>query len=105
MLTNKFMPTIASAVNPYCSYNSVHILDIEYGINDYVIISSTVDKIRVANHIKGEFHPKGTKLVPNLPRYIFKCKIRYENNEDGRAYFKYGTEKIYLDECIRTNLT
>lgn len=68
---------------PIAYYNSglsgVLIYDILYGIEDYVVCSHSTD-------VKGKFH---------------KCKI-YSNNKGH--YFKCNNQRIYLDECVKTNI-
>lgn len=55
----------------------IRIVNIEYGIDDKVWYIDMQDKLH-------------------------KVKISYTTK--GRAYFMYGSMRIYLDECIKTDL-
>lgn len=70
--------------------DGVPIHSIEYDIDDYVTVPV---KLLSRKNSKGEQKP-----YTRLRHY----KIRYESSD--RAYFLYNRRKIYLDECIRTDL-
>ena len=105
MITKEFTPNVAVAVNPYNSYSSVGIVDIEYRIEDYVLWGVSpayiTRKVRVYNSWGGYSETNEEETLPNKERLVHKSKVRYENTEEGRAYFKVCKEKVYLDECVR----
>jgi hypothetical protein len=64
----------------YYGYSGIEIKKIQYGIDDYVIY---VDGILCEN------------------KNVHKSKIRYNNRG---AYFMHGNNRIYMDECMRTDI-
>ena len=68
------------AVFPMSNWGGVEILDIEYGIDDYV----------VCRYNFGETEEKLHRLM-----------IRTSN--DGQTFFVLDSRTIYLDECMRVS--
>ena len=67
----------AIAVYPMCNWGGLEILDILYDIDTYV----------VCRYFGLDYH---------------KLKVNY--NKDGSAYFRLGTWRIRLDECVRVQI-
>lgn len=86
MAKNKVMLEKYRSKNPIAvlsllNCGGIEILDIEYGIDDYVIsaINNAGDRSSIGKH-------------------------KIYTSTSGRTYFRFGDRRYYIDEFIRTNI-
>lgn len=63
------------------NFGGIEILDVEYGINDYVVTA-----------------------VNNAGKRCCCGRHKIDTTAAGRSYFRFGNNRYYLDEFLRTNI-